>query len=179
MLKLHVNISSPDLSRASLADQTLKSLADAGLQPDCLFLEITETTLMSGLTKVLTVMSRLRDAGVRFSIDDFGTGYSSLAYLSTLPIDNLKIDRSFVVNMETAPQNAEIVRAITSLAATLGRGVVAEGIETSAQLDMLRDLGIDTGQGYLLSRPVAPEAIEQLLADQAGGERLELLEHST
>jgi len=104
---------------------------------------------------------------VRFSIDDFGTGYSSLAYLGTLPIDSLKIDRSFVIAMHDKPQNVEIVRAVLMLGKSLGRKVVAEGIETVEQLTTLRRLGVDVGQGYLLSRPLGAEQATALLAISA------------
>jgi len=101
---------------------------------------------------------------VRFSIDDFGTGYSSLAYLGTLPIDSLKIDRSFVMGLHEQPQNVEIVRAVLNLAHSLNRKVIAEGVETTEQLTTLRRLGVPFGQGYLLSRPLRPEQVVELLA---------------
>jgi EAL domain-containing protein (putative c-di-GMP-specific phosphodiesterase class I) len=109
-------------------------------------------------------MNRMRESGVRFSIDDFGTGYSSLAYLSTLPIDSLKIDRSFVMGMQTKPQNVEIVRAVMTLGQALGRRVIAEGIETQEQLSTLLTLGVHVGQGYLLSRPLPADRAETLIA---------------
>jgi EAL domain-containing protein (putative c-di-GMP-specific phosphodiesterase class I) len=137
------------------------------VDPRSLTLEITESTLMGRLDVAMKTMEHLRAIGVRFSIDDFGTGYSSLAYLSTLPIDSLKIDRSFVVGMGTSPQNVEIVRAVLTLGKTLGRKVVAEGIETTEQLATLRELGVDIGQGYLLSRPLREEQVYQLLAVSA------------
>jgi EAL domain-containing protein (putative c-di-GMP-specific phosphodiesterase class I) len=108
-------------------------------------------------------MGRLRETGVRFSIDDFGTGYSSLAYLGTLPIDSLKIDRSFVMGLHDQPHNVEIVRAVLNLARSLGRSVIAEGIETAEQLAILRRLGVPQGQGYLLSRPLRAEQAQELL----------------
>ena len=97
------------------------------------------------------------------SIDDFGTGYSSLSYLSTLPIDSLKIDRSFVRGMRNGSKEAEVVRAIVTLGASLGKSVIAEGIETESQFDQLRDMGCESGQGYHLSRPLAVENVELLL----------------
>jgi EAL domain-containing protein (putative c-di-GMP-specific phosphodiesterase class I) len=105
----------------------------------------------------------LRKLGVSLAIDDFGTGYSSLAYLSSLPIDSLKIDRSFVHGMRMGSKDAEIVRAIVSLGATLGKSVVAEGIETVSQLAQLRELGCEHGQGFHLSRPLTAEQAEALL----------------
>ncbi len=129
-----------------------------------LTLEITETTLMGRLEVALQTMGQLRELGVRFSIDDFGTGYSSLSYLSTLPIDSLKIDRSFVMGLHDKPQNVEIVRAVLNLGLSLGRRVIAEGIETAEQLAALRELGVPVGQGYLLSRPLRAEQVQELLA---------------
>jgi len=105
---------------------------------------------------------------VQCSIDDFGTGYSSLAYLSTLPIDSLKIDRSFVMGMHDQPQNVEIVRAVQNLGRSLGRKVIAEGIETPLQLATLRDMGVAIGQGYLLSRPLRAEQVLPLLVTNGG-----------
>ena len=98
----------------------------------------------------------------RFSIDDFGTGYSSLSYLGRLPIDSLKIDRSFVMAMHESRQNLEIVRAMLTLGRTLGHKVIAEGIETEDQLAMLRELGVQEGQGYLLARPICAEQMDAL-----------------
>jgi EAL domain-containing protein (putative c-di-GMP-specific phosphodiesterase class I) len=163
-LSVNVNISGRDLVRPDLASHVQAVLHRHEVDPRSLTLEITESTLMGQLDVAMKTMEHLRAIGVRFSIDDFGTGYSSLAYLSTLPIDSLKIDRSFVVGMGTRPQNVEIVRAVLTLGKTLGRKVVAEGIETTEQLATLRDLGVDVGQGYLLSRPLREEQVYQLLA---------------
>jgi EAL domain-containing protein (putative c-di-GMP-specific phosphodiesterase class I) len=128
-----------------------------------LTLEITETSLMRSMEHALPVMESLRRIGVGFSIDDFGTGYSSLSYLSALPIDSLKIDRSFVLGMDRGPQNVEIVRAILRLGQTLHMHVIAEGVETHEHLDALRDIGVEAGQGYLFSRPLPPaKMLEQL-----------------
>ena len=163
-LGMHVNISGRDLARASLVTHVQQVLQRHDARPDSLTLEITETTLMGRLDVALLTMGHLRDIGVRFSIDDFGTGYSSLAYLGTLPIDSLKIDRSFVIGMHEKPQNVEIVRAVLNLGLSLGRKVIAEGIETAEQLATLRRLGVQVGQGYLLSRPLRQEQVLELLA---------------
>lgn len=163
-LVMHVNISGRDLARADLVDSVHAVLQRHAVAPGALTLEITETTLMGRLELALPAMRRLRDSGVRFSIDDFGTGYSSLSYLSTLRIDSLKIDRSFVMGLHEQPQNVEIVRAVLMLAKSLGRKVVAEGIETAEQLATLRQLGVHVGQGYLLSRPLSAECVRNLLA---------------
>ncbi len=163
-LGMHVNISARDLDRPALVGHVAQVLHRHGLAPECLTLEITETTLMGRLDSVLPTMVRLRETGVRFSIDDFGTGYSSLAYLGKLPIDSLKIDRSFVMGLHEQPQNVEIVRAVLNLGESLNRKVIAEGVETAEQLATLRKLGVPIGQGYLLSRPLRAEQVDELLA---------------
>jgi diguanylate cyclase (GGDEF)-like protein/PAS domain S-box-containing protein len=163
MLGVHVNVSSQDLMRPDLAGEVATVLQRHGVPADRLTLEITETMLMSKLDVAMGTLTRLVQAGVRFSIDDFGTGYSSLAYLSTLPFDSLKIDRSFVQGLDRGASNVEIVRAVMTLAKSLGRKVVAEGIETEQQLQLLRQLGVDEGQGYLLSRPLPAVLAERLL----------------
>ncbi len=166
-LTMNVNISGRDLTRPSLVGHVQSVLVKHGVQPGALMLEITETTLMGRIDVALQAMQALRADGIRFSIDDFGTGYSSLAYLSRLPIDSLKIDRSFVAALHEGPQNLEIVRAILLLGRSLGRRVVAEGIETAEQLATLRELGVDMGQGYLLAKPLrAEQASELVLMEQ-------------
>lgn len=163
-LDMHVNISSHDLTRPGLVEHVQQVLARHQLPAHHLTLEITETMLMNELEVSLKYLQGLRDAGIRFSIDDFGTGYSSLAYLSTLPLDSLKIDRSFVMGMEAQPQNVEIVRAVMNLGKSLGKTVIAEGIEQPQQLQILRSLGVPRGQGYLLSKPLKAEQVPALLA---------------
>ena len=163
-LGMHVNISGRDLGRADLVSTVQGVLQRHAVTPGTLTLEITETTLMGRLDTALQAMGQLRELGVKFSIDDFGTGYSSLSYLGTLPIDSLKIDRSFVMGLHDKPQNVEIVRAVLTLGQSLGRKVVAEGIETPEQLATLREMGVHIGQGYLLSRPLRAEQVLDLLA---------------
>ncbi len=163
-LGMHVNISGRDLADPALVPHVLAVLQRHGVDAELLTLEITETTLMGELDLSMQSLHRLREMGVRFSIDDFGTGYSSLSYLSTLPIDSLKIDRSFVMHMETQPQNIEIIRAVMNLGTSLGKRVVAEGIETPQQLATLRSLGVHIGQGYLLARPLRADQVPAALA---------------
>ena len=163
-LSMHVNISGRDLARNDLSGVVQHLLLRHAVAPGSLTLEITETTLMGRLEVALQTMAALRESGVGFSIDDFGTGYSSLAYLSTLPIDSLKIDRSFVMGLHDKPQNVEIVRAVLNLGLSLGRKVIAEGVETAEQLATLRRLGVPIGQGYLLSRPLRAAQVDELLA---------------
>ncbi len=168
-LGMHVNISGRDLARASLVWHVQDVLSQHDLPPRCLTLEITETTLMGRLEVALENINELRQLGVGFSIDDFGTGYSSLAYLSTLPFESLKIDRSFVMGLDDNPQNIEIVRAVQTLGRSLGRKIIAEGIETPEQLATLRQLGVPIGQGHLLSRPLREHQVEDLLSIAEAG----------
>jgi diguanylate cyclase (GGDEF)-like protein/PAS domain S-box-containing protein len=163
-LDMHVNISGRDLGNAGLLPMVREVLQRHAVPAQRLTLEITETTLMGKLEVALGALHALRDVGCKFSIDDFGTGYSSLAYLSTLPIDSLKIDRSFVMGMDRQAQNVEIVRAVVNLGRSLGKKIIAEGIETVEQLATLKELGVEVGQGYLLSRPLRADHVPALFA---------------
>jgi diguanylate cyclase (GGDEF)-like protein len=154
-LTLAVNVSARQLSSAQLVDTVCLALAVSGLDARQLCLEVTESVVMEDVEASGAVLGRLRDIGVRTAVDDFGTGYSSLAYLLSLPVDVLKIDRSFVQYLDVADGPAvAIVRAITALADALGLGVLAEGVETSQQLGLLEVLGVRQGQGYLWGRAV-------------------------
>ena len=155
--RVHVNVSGTDICRPGFIQKVAHALLGNGLDPAQLTLEITETVLMKRLDSALKVMAELREIGVGLSVDDFGTGYSSLSYLSTLPITSLKIDRSFVSQLGENSKNTEVVRAIITLGHALGKTVIAEGIETPAQLAQLRALGCSYGQGYLLARPLTAE----------------------
>ena len=166
-LDMHVNISGRDLGHPGLVSMVREVLLRHAVPAQQLTLEITETTLMSKLSVALDALHALRKVGVKFSIDDFGTGYSSLAYLSTLPIDSLKIDRSFVMGMDESTQNVEIVRAVVNLGRSLGKKIVAEGIETVGQLATVKAMGVNVGQGYLLSRPLRADQIPALLGQAA------------
>ena len=182
--RVHVNVSGTDMCRLSFVQQVGQALLVNGLEPRQLCLELTESTLMHRIDSALEVMAQLRELGVGLSVDDFGTGYSSLAYLSTLPITSLKIDRSFVMRLQdthtegqdTEGKDTEVVRAVITLGQALGKTVIAEGIETPAQLELLRRLGCEFGQGYLLARPLTPEmaaAMAHVDAKQAGSVRTE------
>jgi diguanylate cyclase (GGDEF)-like protein/PAS domain S-box-containing protein len=162
--RVHVNVSGTDMCRASFVSQVATALLSNGLEPGQLTLEITESTLMQRLDSALDVMGRLRELGVGLSVDDFGTGYSSLSYLSTLPITSLKIDRSFVQRLQDDTKDAEVVKAVITLGKALGKTVIAEGIETPAQLAQLRALGCGLGQGYLLARPLSPDRAAAVVA---------------
>ena len=123
-------------------------------------LEITETGLMKDLQNVIPALHRLNEIGVEISIDDFGTGYSSLAYLTTLPISELKIDRSFVRDLGITPQSSAVVTAIIALARSLGLRVIAEGVENLRQMEVLHRLGCGVMQGFLFCRPIPPDDLE-------------------
>jgi EAL domain-containing protein (putative c-di-GMP-specific phosphodiesterase class I) len=152
---MSVNLSGRQFSQADLIEQVSSVLRETGLSAANLKLEITESMVMENFDTAIQMLTQLRNLGVGLSIDDFGTGYSSLSYLHRFPIDTLKIDRSFVTRMTDNSENGEIVRTIVTLARSLGMNVIAEGVETRAQLTQLRDLGCDFGQGYLFSKPVA------------------------
>lgn len=158
-LRLAVNVSSRQFLHHRLADQVTAALRDSGLEAGALELEITEGIFLELTPEVRDTLERLRAAGVSLSIDDFGTGYSSLSYLKQLPVDTLKIDRSFVSNLPADSNDAQIAATIIAMAHGLGLKVVAEGIETEDQRAFLLGRGCDLGQGYLIARPAPPEAI--------------------
>lgn len=162
-LFVNVNIAGQDLCEVGFADMVRDTLARHELPPRCLTLEITETALMQQLEIGGRTLARLREFGVGLSVDDFGTGYSSLSHLSRLPINSLKIDRSFVDKLDGVSVESEIVRAVIQLGQALGKRVVAEGIETPAQLEHLRLLNCDHAQGFLLSRPLSVAQVDAML----------------
>lgn len=163
-LVMYVNVSGKDLARPHFVPHARDVLRRYELPGELLVLEITESTLIEHREQALSALAELRELGVKLGIDDFGTGYSSLAYLSTLPFDCLKIDRSFVIGMEQSAQNLEIVRTVVSLGRSLNKHVVAEGIETPEQLQRLKALGATISQGYLLARLLKPgHARERIL----------------
>jgi diguanylate cyclase (GGDEF)-like protein len=163
-LTISVNISGKQFSQVNLVQQVEQILLETGFDARLLKLEITESVLMENAKSAITILNQLQALGIRLSIDDFGTGYSSLSYLHRLRLDTLKIDRSFVCDVDLNVEKIEIIRTIIALAWNLGMDVVAEGVETKKQLFQLRSLKCEYGQGYLFSKPLAPEAIETLLA---------------
>ena len=167
-LTISVNMSARQLQQADLVDDIQQVLAETGIAPQQLKLEVTETVLMNDPDFSTGVVQRLNDLGVQVQIDDFGTGYSSLSYLSRLRIDTLKIDRSFISSIGEQGQRAVIVEAIIRLARDLGIHVIAEGVETAKQLESLRSLACEHGQGFLFSRPVNGDAAGDLLKGQEG-----------
>jgi EAL domain-containing protein (putative c-di-GMP-specific phosphodiesterase class I) len=157
-LRLSVNLSVSQIGDGDrLYNAVMQALGASGVAPSHLELELTESHLMQNIAEKAQLLNRLGDAGVCLAIDDFGTGYSSLSYLKTLPVDAIKIDSSFVRDLNTDPDDAAIVRAIVAMAHALRLTVVAEGVETVAQRETLRELGCDEYQGYLES-PALPAA---------------------
>jgi len=159
-----VNLSGRQVVQADIVDRVAAALAAAGLPSDALHLEITEGVLVDAVQQGIDALVVLRDMGVSIKLDDFGTGYSSLSYLKSLPIDSLKIDRSFIDGLGSDPDDTTIVRAILVIASTLGLAVVAEGVETDEQLSALVALGCPQGQGYLWGPGVDPDAATHWLS---------------
>ena len=164
-LRISVNVSTRQLAHSDVAEQVKRVLRETGLDPASLTLEITESALMQNLKSGAAVIQQLHEMAIRLHIDDFGTGYSSLSYLHNFPVHTLKVDKSFVSRMEDTPSQAEIVKAIVSLAQNLGMEVTAEGVETKAQADALQDLNCNSAQGFLFSRPLPAELAERLIVD--------------
>ena len=162
-VSIAINLSSPSFKQRDLCSRVQAALERHGVEPRLLQLEATESMMMGDVGATMGTLNELRRLGVRLSIDDFGTGYSSLSYLSRFPIDQLKIDRSFVADMTRNAEDAAIVAAIVSLGHTLGLELVAEGVETLRQACLLRELGCETLQGYFFSRPVPPQEVTELL----------------
>jgi EAL domain-containing protein (putative c-di-GMP-specific phosphodiesterase class I) len=162
-MRVAVNLSVHQLQQQELIRIIQRMLATAGAQASQLQLEITESVLMSNVDTTASTLNALSDMGVELSLDDFGTGYSSLSYLKRFPIDVLKIDRSFVRDIPSDPDDSAIASAIISMAHNLGIQVVAEGVETEEQLEFLRDHDCDTVQGYYLSRPKPAEEVARYL----------------
>jgi diguanylate cyclase (GGDEF)-like protein len=159
-----VNLSAVQFHGPGLVAAVQKALADSGLDPKRLELEVTETVLIAEMDRALSVLSALREMGVRIALDDFGTGYSSLSYLRKLPFDKIKIDRSFVRDLSTHVESQAIVSALIGLAGELGVGITAEGVETPEQLASLRASGCAEAQGYLISRPQSAAGIAAFIA---------------
>ena len=162
-LTVSVNVSARQLADPDLLPTVLAVLDRTGLPASALWLEITESMLMTDPESASKVLHALHAHGVRLAIDDFGTGYSSLAYLRRFPVEMLKIDRSFTMAMNESADDEAIVASVTALAHTLGMRVVAEGVEETHQLDKLHELACDYVQGYLIGRPTAAAAVRQTL----------------
>lgn len=163
-LRLSVNLASKQLQEPHLLEMIDDVLVETGLRGESLRLELTESMLMQRTDQIIELLKDIRDRNIQISIDDFGTGYSSLSYLHRFPLNSLKIDRSFVSQMNRDAENFEIVRTIITLAHTLSMDVVAEGVETPDQYYQLRQLGCEFSQGFLFSKPVPIEAATQMIA---------------
>jgi diguanylate cyclase (GGDEF)-like protein len=163
-LLMSVNVSTRELTDPGFVERIEAAAREAGLAPDTLRMEVTESTVMRNADAVIPVLQRLRDAGIRAYMDDFGIGYSSLAWLHRFPVNVLKVDRTFVERVPQEPDAVEIVRTIVALARTLGLEIIAEGVETAAQADLLRELGCRCGQGFHFSGPLAEDEAEAYLA---------------
>jgi diguanylate cyclase (GGDEF)-like protein len=168
-LCLSVNVAAEDLAEPGFAARVQAALLESGLRGEHLMLELTENILMARIDGVVPTLTELRRLGVRVAVDDFGTGYSSLSYLARLPIDMLKIDRSFVAHLTGDTDQAAVVRAIVHLGQSLRKAIVAEGIESSRQLEHLLALGCQLGQGHLLAGPLDVAATSELLARSRAG----------
>jgi EAL domain-containing protein (putative c-di-GMP-specific phosphodiesterase class I) len=156
-LRIAVNLSPRQFQQRDLPATIERVLRETGLSPAMLDIEITESAAMQNAEQSLAIMRKLKEMGVRISIDDFGTGYSSLSYLKRFPIDTVKIDQNFVRDLAQSSNDAAIVTAVISMARALKLGVIAEGVETTEQLDFLKREQCETIQGFLYSRPVPAE----------------------
>jgi diguanylate cyclase (GGDEF)-like protein/PAS domain S-box-containing protein len=163
-VRVAVNLSPVQFKNSNLAQSVISALAASGLAPERLELEITESVLLQDSEATLAALHKLRSFGVKISMDDFGTGYSSLSYLRSFPFDKIKIDRSFVHELATREDSMAIVRAVTGLGKSLGISIVAEGVETSEQLGLLRTEGCNEVQGFLFSRPRPAQEVEAMLS---------------
>jgi EAL domain-containing protein (putative c-di-GMP-specific phosphodiesterase class I) len=168
-VRIAVNLSAKQFRHADLAAVVRSALTEARLQPGYLELELTESAVMDDAEKSASTLQVLSTMGVHISIDDFGTGYSSLSYLRRFPLDKLKIDRSFVRDLLSNPDDASIVKAIISLAHNLRLRVVAEGVETAEQLSYLRELGCDQYQGFFCSPAVPAQAFGAIVERMRAG----------
>lgn len=153
-LTLAVNVSARQLRQDDFVAQVRLALGESGAKPSQLKLELTESTVLENVDDTIAKMREIKMLGVEFSMDDFGTGYSSLQYLKRLPLDQIKIDRSFVLDITSDPNDASIVQTIIAMTHALGLNVIAEGVETAAQRDFLEKHGCHSFQGYLFSKPV-------------------------
>jgi diguanylate cyclase (GGDEF)-like protein len=161
-IKVAVNVSPVQFRSSTLALKAAQALAETGLAPHRLEMEITEAVMVQDSFATLTILHQLRDLGVRIAMDDFGTGYSSLAYLRSFPFDKIKIDQSFIKDLASNQGSAAIVRAVTGLAASLKMTTTAEGVETAEQLDLIRSLGCTEMQGYLFSKPLTVDKLNEV-----------------
>ncbi len=172
--RVAVNLSAVQFSQANLVSVIASILAESKLPPQYLELEITEGTVMNAPQQAIETMQQIRSMGIHLSLDDFGTGYSSLAYLKKFPLNTLKIDKAFVDDIEQSEQGRNMVATIITIAHNLEMQVVAEGVETNTQLNVLAELGCEQLQGYLYSKPLATNNFQKyLLSHQIAGKSTE------
>ena len=163
-LRVAVNVSPVQFRSQKLVPCVIAALAESGLSPNLLELEITEAVLLQNSDTTLSTLHSLRALGVRISMDDFGTGYSSLAYLRSFPFDKIKIDQSFVKDLINDPESIAIIRAVTGLGTSFGIVTTAEGVETQGQLDQMRAEGCTEVQGFFFGRPTPAGDIAEVIA---------------
>lgn len=163
-----INLSARQFQSPELITTVSKIVEETGVPPDCLNLEITESMAMSNVERTASYLKEIAKQGIHISIDDFGTGYSSLNYLKRLPVEKLKIDKSFIQDIATDPDDRAIISAVTAMAHTMRMKVIAEGVETEEQLSFLRSIHCDEGQGYLFSRPLPAEEFRELMGAGSG-----------
>lgn len=161
--RIAVNVSIKQLHEKNFLDTVDSALRDSGLSPESLIIELTENMIMDNAEANTVTLQSLKSLGVRISVDDFGTGYSSLSYLQRFPLDQLKIDRTFIMEITNATDHVPIVKAVTSLAHDLDLSVVAEGVETTAQLEYIKKLGCEEYQGFLCSKPIVESEFLDIL----------------
>jgi EAL domain-containing protein (putative c-di-GMP-specific phosphodiesterase class I) len=167
-IRVAVNVSSVQFAQPHFLDMVDEALRDTGMPPECLELEITESVAVMGMERVADVLGQIKARGIAVAIDDFGTGFSSLSYLDRLPADRLKIDRAFVVSLDSGRLGARIAEMIVPLGHQLGMQVLAEGVENETQAALLRSLGCDEAQGYLYAKPMRLEDLVPWLAQRMG-----------
>jgi EAL domain-containing protein (putative c-di-GMP-specific phosphodiesterase class I) len=166
-ITMSINVSAVHFNGQELESLVSRTLKQTGLDPASIELELTETGILHDPDLAIKTMAAFRDMGVRLSLDDFGTGYSSLSYVMNLPIDKLKIDRSFILNMEEDKRGAAIVSAIIAMAHSLGLSVIAEGVEKESHLQLLRTMHCDIVQGYYISHPLPADRFARFMTDPA------------
>jgi EAL domain-containing protein (putative c-di-GMP-specific phosphodiesterase class I) len=160
-LQIAVNVSARQLSSGAIVDDVREALESSGLEPSCLTIEVTETAIMANTDATAQRLLELKDLGVKVAIDDFGTGYSSLAYLQKFPVDILKIDKAFTNEMTQSPEGHALVHTLVQLGRDLGLKTLAEGVETTEQMDNLRREQVSEAQGFLLARPLMAHDFEE------------------
>jgi EAL domain-containing protein (putative c-di-GMP-specific phosphodiesterase class I) len=168
-LTVSINLSARNLHDSQLPGKLAELMRTRGGSPERLELEITESAIMADPVRAMDILSQVHGTGIRFSIDDFGTGYSSLAYLKKLPVDAIKIDKAFVINMAKDPNDAVIVRSTIELGHNMGIKVVAEGVENQETYQRLIELGCDAAQGYYMGRPLPFADLNQWLDESPWG----------